>query len=301
MYNVIAFDNLAYSASVYNLEAVRDLPNFKLVVGDLTDIGNVKDCLLEQKIDTVFHFAAKTHVDASFKDSLGFLNTNVVGTHNLIECATLVGVGRFIHTSTDEVYGEVMDSDPDPLETAILAPTNPYAASKAAAEMILHSYFKSFKLPIIIVRSNNVYGPHQYPEKIIPKFACLLSQQKRLPLQGNGKNTRRYLYAADACDAFDTILHKGIIGQVYNIPSADEISNLSLCSQMLGLFNTPDGNQDSLDTHVYYVTDRPFNDYRYAVNGDKLKQLGWKQKVSWDEGLRTTIDWYREFGHTFWT
>ena len=269
------------------------------------------------------HFAAQSHVDLSFGNSYGFTYTNVYGTHVLLESAKKVGIGRFIHISTDEVYGEVREGGDDLLESSILAPTNPYAASKAAAEMLVQSYQKSFKLPVIIARSNNVYGPHQFPEsmstyghhlqgpqglellltssaEIISKFTCLLQRGRPVVLHGDGSPTRRYLYAGDAADAFDTILHKGHIGQIYNIGSADEISNLTLCGKILAALEIPHSTPTEFRRWVKYTHDRPFNDCRYAVDDTKLRDLGWEQRTGFDEGLRRTVKWYAEFGEVWW-
>jgi len=163
--------------------------------------------------------------------------------------------------------------------------------------MYVNAYAKSFKLPVIIVRSNNVYGPHQFPEKVIPKFSCLLSAGLNLMLHGNGQNTRRYLYAGNAADAFDTILHKGKIGEIYNVDSSDEISNRDLAFKLLDIFGVPVQEQRS---RIQFTRDRPFNDKRYAVNGDKLRNLGWVQRTDFEEGIRTTVDWYKKFGHGWW-
>ncbi|KAK4172232.1 putative rhamnose biosynthetic enzyme [Triangularia setosa] len=299
-YNIVSFDKLDYCSSLNNTRVLNDRRNFTFHQGDITNPSEVLGCLERYSIDTIFHFAAQSHVDLSFGNSYGFTHTNVYGTHVLLESAKKVGIKRFIHISTDEVYGEVKDDDDDLLETSILAPTNPYAASKAAAEMLVHSYQKSFKLPVIIVRSNNVYGPHQYPEKIIPKFACLLNRGKPVVLHGDGSPTRRYLFAGDAADAFDTILHKGQLGQIYNVGSYDEISNLSLCGKLLDEMDIPHGTPEEFTRWVKYTHDRPFNDHRYAVDGTKLRQLGWDQKTSFAEGLRITVDWYRRFGEHWW-
>lgn len=215
----------------------------------------------------------------------------------MLECAVKAQVKRFIHVSTDEVMGEVDFNDPDLLENSVLAPTNPYSASKAAAEMYVNAYAKSFKLPVIIVRSNNVYGPHQFPEKVIPKFSCLIHAGLPLILHGNGRNTRRYLYAGDSADAFDTILHRGTIGEIYNVDSSDEVSNRALAHKLLDLFNVPEAEHTE---HIQMTRDRPFNDKRYAVNGDKLRGLGWVQQTQFEQGIRTTVDWYRKFGTTWW-
>ncbi|ESA43367.1 hypothetical protein GE21DRAFT_4727 [Neurospora crassa] len=322
-YNVVSFDKLDYCASLNNTRVLEHEPNFSFYRGDITNPSEVMDCLERYNIDTIFHFAAQSHVDLSFGNPFGFTHTNVYGTHVLLESARKAGIKRFIHVSTDEVYGEVKDDEDDLLETSILAPTNPYAASKAAAEMLVNSYKKSFKLPIIIVRSNNVYGPHQYPEKIIPKFTCLLARGEPVVLHGDGSPTRRYLFAGDAADAFDTILHRGQLGEIYNVGSYDEISNLSLCHKLLTEMeiipcrsptSSPPCNyttsppsssplgaeQEEIHRWVKYTHDRPFNDHRYAVDGTKLRKLGWEPKTTFEEGLRITVDWYRRFGERWW-
>ncbi|KAK3313831.1 dTDP-glucose 4,6-dehydratase [Apodospora peruviana] len=299
-YNIVSFDKLDYCSSLNNTRVLNDKRNFTFYQGDITHPSEVVDCLERHNIDTIFHFAAQSHVDLSFGNSYGFTHTNVYGTHVLLESAKKVAIKRFIHISTDEVYGEVKDDEDDLLETSILAPTNPYAASKAAAEMLVHSYQKSFKLPVIIVRSNNVYGPHQFPEKIIPKFISLLNRKQPVVLHGDGTPTRRYLFAGDAADAFDTILHRGQMGQVYNVGSYDEISNLRLCSLLLDQMNLPHSTPEEFSRWVKYTHDRPFNDHRYAVDGTKLRQLGWEQKTSFADGLRITAEWYRLFGERWW-
>ncbi|CAG8977401.1 hypothetical protein HYALB_00007031 [Hymenoscyphus albidus] len=299
-YNIVSFDKLDYCASLNNTRALNDKRNFTFYHGDITNPSEVMDCLERHKIDTIFHFAAQSHVDLSFGNSYAFTHTNVYGTHVILESAKKVGIKKFIHISTDEVYGEVKDDADDLLETSILAPTNPYAASKAAAEMLVHSYQKSFKLPVIIVRSNNVYGPHQFPEKIIPKFSLLLHRRQPVVLHGDGTPTRRYLFAGDAADAFDTILHKGQMDQIYNVGSYDEISNLTLCSKLLTYLEIPHSTQEELHKWVKHTIDRPFNDHRYAVDGTKLRQLGWEQKTSFSEGMAITVDWYKRFGEKWW-
>ncbi|KAM3559731.1 hypothetical protein MY1884_003302 [Beauveria asiatica] len=308
-YNIICFDKMDYCSSENNTAILADRPNFATYVGDLTHPDEVLDCLEKYNIDTVMHFAAQSHVDLSFGNSYSFTQTNVFGTHVLLECAKKVGIRRFIHVSTDEVYGEVKHDEDDVHEASILAPTNPYSASKAAAEMMVQSYQASFKLPCIIVRSNNVYGPHQYPEKIISKFACLLNRRQPVVLHGDGSPTRRYLYAGDAVDAFDTILHSGQTGEIYNVGSSSEVSNIALCAKLLSVTGMVDGTdadpaaimrQHAFRTWVKYTYDRPFNDCRYAVDGSKLRRLGWSQQTNLDTGLRITVDWYRRFGEAWW-
>ncbi|KAG5982942.1 hypothetical protein E4U55_001078 [Claviceps digitariae] len=299
-YNIVSFDKLDYCSSLHNTRVLDERRNFAFYRGDLTNPTEVLDCMERHAIDTVLHFAAQSHVDLSFGNSYSFTHANVYGTHVLLESAKKVQIRRFIHVSTDEVYGEVKEDDDDLAETSILSPTNPYAASKAAAEMLVQSYNKSFKLPTIIVRSNNVYGPHQYPEKIIPKFTCLLNRARPVVLHGDGSPTRRYLYAGDAADAFDTILHKGQIGHIYNVGSCDEISNLDLCAKLLDTMGIEQASPTSARKWIKYTHDRPFNDRRYAVDGTKLRMLGWKQKTNLQDGLKTTVDWYCKYGESWW-
>ncbi|KXT15014.1 hypothetical protein AC579_7773 [Pseudocercospora musae] len=289
-YNVVCFDKLDYCSSLNNARMLEGRPNFKFFHGELTKPSDVLRCLRKYNVDTIFHLAAQSHVDLSFGNSYSFTVNNVVGTHVLLETAVAVKtVKRFYHISTDEVYGEVAMDAADLTEHSILAPTNPYAASKAAAEMYVRAYVQSFQLPVVMIRLNNVYGPHQKVE-VIPKFINLLQRGKPLWIHGDGQNTRRYLYAGDAADAFDTILHKGEIGQIYNVDSRDEISNLGLADRLLRRF----GVSDKQNT-IQHTRDRPFNDMRYAVDGTKLRKLGWSQKVSFEEGLTNTVAWYGKF------
>lgn len=296
-YLIVVYDKLDYCASLNNLASIQDFPNFIFEKGDISDADRVHQVLKEHNIDTIMHFAAQSHVDLSFGNSFSFTKNNVVGTHVLLECAKSVNIKLFLHVSTDEVYGEVNPSDPDLLETAILCPTNPYAASKAAAEMLVNAYSKSFKMPVMIVRSNNVYGPHQFPEKVIPKFVSLLERGSKMILHGDGSPTRKYLFGSDAAEAFDTIFHKGSIGEIYNIGSYDEIRNKDLCYLLLEHFGIP---TKDFSQWVEFGKDRPFNDMRYAVDCSKLSNLGWKQRTPFSQGLKITVDWYRKFGDNWW-
>ncbi|RMY85657.1 hypothetical protein D0861_06324 [Hortaea werneckii] len=271
-YNVVSFDKLDYCSSLNNSRMLEGRANFHFFHGDVTSDKDVLRCLRKYDIDTVFHLAAHTHVDLSFGNSYNFTKTNVLGTHILLESAIAVGtIKRFYH-----VYGEVEKDAADLTEQSSLWPTNPYAASKAAAEDYVTAYVKSFRLPAVIVRLNNVYGPHQ--------------RKRPLWIHGDGQHTRRYLFAGDAADAFDTILHRGETGQIYNVDSRDEISNLDLAGKLLAAFHVKD-----TAGCIEHTRDRPFNDRRYAVDGTKLRQLGWKQSVSFEEGLAMTVDWYKEF------
>ncbi|KAF1949080.1 NAD(P)-binding protein [Byssothecium circinans] len=299
-YNVISYDKLDGCASLNNTRILDGRPNFIFEQGDIKNKSDVKKVLRKHRIDTIFHFAAQSHVDLSFGNSYDFTMTNVFGTHVLLESSREHGITRFIHISTDEVYGDVPLGAADLNETSLLAPSNPYSASKAAAEMMVHAYRKCFKLPLITVRSNNVYGPHQFPEKIIPKFIMLLQQQSRLLVHGDGFPTRRYVYAGDIVDAIDTIFHKGSIGEIYNIASRDEISNMEICHKLLDIFGLPNETREEMEQWIEHTEDRPFNDQRYATDGAKLAALGWEQRTEFDDGLRTTVDWYKRFGKDWW-
>ncbi|KAI5478717.1 Trifunctional UDP-glucose 4,6-dehydratase/UDP-4-keto-6-deoxy-D-glucose 3,5-epimerase/UDP-4-keto-L-rhamnose-reductase RHM3 [Pseudohyphozyma bogoriensis] len=299
-YNIVVFDKLDYCATLNNLAPVSSYKNFTFHHGDITSPESITAALGKYEIDTVMHFAAQSHVDLSFGNSYTFTYANVFGTHVLLEAAKAHNIKLFIHVSTDEVYGEVPHDAADLLETAILSPTNPYAASKAAAEMLVNAYYKSFKLPVIIVRSNNVYGPHQYPEKIIPKFSTLLHRGQKLIIHGDGTPTRRYLYGGDAADAFDFVLAKGEVGQIYNVGSEAEIMNIDLCKLLLKEFGKEPKTDKELNEEIVFVRDRPFNDHRYAVDGSKLKSLGWTQNTPFATGLSETVKWYREWSESWW-
>ncbi|AEO58698.1 dTDP-D-glucose 4,6-dehydratase-like protein [Thermothelomyces thermophilus ATCC 42464] len=296
-YNVVCFDMQNYVSSTANVSCLGDFPNFTFVKGDITWQSAVDRVLAEHDIDCIMHFAAHSHVQNSFHDPASFTLNNVVGTQVLLDSARRHGrVRRFIHVSTDEVYGDIADECAD--ENKQFLPTNPYSASKAAAEMYVYAYYKSFGIPVVIVRSNNVFGPGQYPEKIIPRFFTLLSKGQPLTIQGSGLNKRRYLYGADAADGFDTILHKGVVGEAYNVESESGVTNIEVAVRMLGLFGyTPHAD---FSTRLSWIPDRPFNDHDYRVDGTKLRRLGWRQKVSFEDGLAATVDWYRRNLKVWW-
>jgi len=238
-------------------------------------------------LQQIIHFAASTHVDNSFGNSLEFTRNNVLGTHILLEAARVYGrIRRFIHVSTDEVYGETAtDAVTGKTERDVLMPTNPYAASKAGAEMLVNAYKISFGLPIIITRSNNVYGPHQYPEKVIPKFTLMASKGKALPIHGDGSQRRSFVFVGDVARAFDVILHKGHDGQTYNISGSKEITVNETADMILGLLGTTKGMSTT------NVKDRLFNDCRYFIDDSNLRALGWEPEVDFEEGMDITVKW----------
>jgi len=296
-YKVVVYDKLDYCACLENLCDIRDLPNFKFVKGDISCTDLVNFVFKEEKIDTVMHFAAQTHVDNSFGNSFTFTQSNIFGTHVLLESAKNCDtIKRFLHVSTDEVYGEGEDFDAKPMdEEHILEPTNPYAATKAGAEFLVKSYHRSFKLPCIITRGNNVYGPHQFPEKLIPKFTNQLLRDRPVTLHGDGSNTRNFLFVEDVARAFDVILHKGEIGKIYNIGGANEISNKDVAKTLIKLM----GKADREEALMTFVPDRKFNDLRYTINSGKLHELGWKEQVTWEEGLAKTVEWYTKYSNRY--
>lgn len=296
-YRIVNLDRLDYCASLNNNSAVANLKNYRFVKGNILSLDLVAHILKEHKIDTVMHFAAHTHVDNSFGNSCEFTKSNVLGTHTLLEAAKNSGtVRRFIHVSTDEVYGEVVNESPA-VEERMLAPTNPYAASKAAAEFIVRAYATSFGFPVIITRGNNVFGPRQYPEKLIPKFILRLLRGESCCIHGDGGHTRNFLFVEDVARAFDMVLHHGVEGSTYNIGTDFEISNLMVARHLLKFFGLEDEEQEKIN----FVQDRAFNDRRYAINSNRLDALGWKQKISWEEGLQRTVEWYRKTDvQTYW-
>lgn len=292
-YNVVVYDRLDYCSCLENLTEIKDLPNYKFIKGDIATADLVSYVLREEKIDTIMHFAAQTHVDNSFGNSFAFTHSNIYGTHVLLESAKGCDtIKRFVHVSTDEVYGEGTDFETDPMsEEHVLEPTNPYAATKAGAEFLVKSYYRSFKLPCLITRGNNVYGPHQFPEKLIPKLTNQLMQKKQLTMHGDGSNTRNFLYVTDVANAFDVIMHKGIPGQVYNIGGKNELPNIEVAKQLLKIF----GLDKEEDKWITYVPDRNFNDLRYTITSKKLHDLGWVEEMGWEEGLKITVEWYKKY------
>lgn len=294
---MVVYDKVGYCSNTKNFDEVKDQDNFSFVKGDLTDLNLLNHVLEQYEIDTVLHFAAETHVDNSFGQSTAFTTSNVLGTHCLLEAAKgrMPFIRRFIHVSTDEVYGEGTITGERSEVDDKLAPTNPYAASKAAAEFMVKSYRTSFNLPTIITRGNNVYGPKQYPEKLIPKIISRLSRGQPFPLHGDGTNRRSFLYVQDVAEAFDVILTKGSLGSVYNIGSDYEFTNKEVLVSMLELF----GLGKEHDKYIRYVRDRAFNDFRYHINTKGLNDLGWKQKTDFATGLKMTKDWYMSRDH-YW-
>lgn len=270
--------------------------NYYFVKANVQDSDLLLGLLETHKIDTVVHFAAQSHVDTSFTDPISYTKDNVLGTHSLLEaCRSYKEIKRFVHISTDEVYGE--NTGAVFTEASLLKPTNPYAATKASAEMLVHSYVHSYGLPAVIIRSNNVYGPGQYPEKVIPKFIFQLLDGQKLTIQGSGHQLRSFLYVEDAVDAVLCVMFQGFLGEVYNISSHDELSIRDLAKTLLAQLR-PD---QTLEDSISFIDDRNFNDKRYWIESRPLAALGWTQKVRFEQGLKETIDWYKAVDRkTYW-
>jgi dTDP-glucose 4,6-dehydratase len=269
----VNIDKLDYCSNIHNVNSGVA----KFIQHNLCNVGILENIVKEYKFDYVFHFAAQSHVDNSFTSPLGFTLDNTYGTHTLIEvCRRHIPNVEFIHFSTDEVYGESKTDEPFTEDTGVLRPTNPYSASKAAAEMIVRSYIESFDMNIKIIRCNNVYGPNQYPEKLIPKFIRLLKEDKKCTIHGiNSANVRRaFMHVHDVVDAVEVVWKSGKPGEVYNIASDDELSVMDVTKLIIKTLK----NTEEYDEWIEYVEDRPFNDRRYHICAKKLKELGWSQK-----------------------
>ena len=284
-------DKLDYCSREDNVYLTK---SYKFYKCDINNIEFVLHILKENNIDTIIHFAAQSHVDNSFGNSLSFSQDNVLGTHSLLECVRKYGkIERFIHISTDEVYGEVEKEHTGCTETSLLNPTNPYAATKAAAEFIVRSYYYSYKLPVIIVRGNNVYGPRQYPEKLIPRFITNLLDNKKCTIHGRGDSIRNFIFAKDFARGVVTILQKGEIFNIYNIGTSNEFSVMEITNILVKRLK-PD---DNVDDWIVYVEDRLFNDKRYCIDNSNLRELGWEEQTKFMDGLEETIEWYTARAH----
>jgi dTDP-glucose 4,6-dehydratase len=294
---IVNADALYYCADVNNVaEHIRSDSRYVFVKCNLRNKDEVDSVFSVFDVTHVLHFAAQSHVQTSFTDALEYTMDNVLGTHNLLESARLncPRLKKFIHVSTDEVYGEsmILGDDVKKTEQSILCPTNPYAATKAAAEFIAQSYYHSFRMPIIITRGNNVYGPGQYPEKVIPRFIHQLRENQPVTIQGDGSCLRAFLHVSDAASAFMTILESGGVGEIYNI-GCDEGMEYSIMDIALLLirsikhFNLDD---DSVSAWIQYIEDRPFNDMRYYISNSKLKALGWRIHVNFEDGIRDLLN-----------
>lgn len=290
--NIYNIDKLDYCSREKNVIFKK---NYKFIKGNINQSDLINYILNEYHIDTIIHLAAQSHVDNSFGNSIEFTKDNILGTHNLLECCRIYNkIKKFIHISTDEVYGEV-DDESTCCEKSLLNPTNPYAATKAGAEFLVKSYYKSFKLPVIITRGNNVFGPRQFPEKLIPKFILALSNNEKCTIHGQGLSRRNFIYVDDVSNAIDIILCHGKVNEIYNIGTKNEYSVIDVTKNLMSKMLPNSNVNDIFNSLITYVEDRNFNDYRYSISSEKLRTLGWKENVSFTDGLDKTIKWYLEF------
>ncbi len=284
-YKIVVFDKLTYAGNLDNLLTVKDAPNYAFVQGDIADAEGVRSTLDTFKIDTIVNFAAESHVDRSILDPDAFIRTDVYGVYTLLEQGRLHGVGRFLQVSTDEVYGDVYEGFS--LENDSFLPNSPYAATKAGGELMVRSYHVTYGMDTVITRGSNTYGVYHYPEKLIPLFITEALDDQPLPVYGDGMQIRDWLYVDDHARGVDTVLHHGVSGEAYNIAGEDLHHNIDVVRLLLQELGKP-------ETLIKYVPDRPGHDRRYAMNADKAKALGWARQMTFEEGLKQTVAWYKE-------
>jgi dTDP-glucose 4,6-dehydratase len=286
-YAFVNYDKLTYAGNLANLDSVAHDPNYSFVKGDICNIAAVEAAMAG--CEAVVHFAAESHVDRSIYEPAATIETNVTGTFVLLQVARKLRVDRFVHISTDEVYGDIrrgaFADEHSPVE-----PSSPYSASKASSDLLVHSYVRTYGFPGLITRSSNNYGPYQFPEKFLPLMITNALDDKPLPIYGDGKQQRDWLHVEDNCRGILAVLERGRIGEVYNIGGLDIVENLTMAQRLLRAMGKP-------ETLLSYVKDRPGHDRRYALKCDKMERdLGWKPAISLDEGLRRTIVWYKAAG-----
>ena len=282
-YKVINIDALTYAGNIENLADVEKNPNYQFVQGNICDQKLIKD--LVSQVDMVVNFAAESHVDRSITGPEIFIETNVQGTLNLLQASKEFKVDRYLQVSTDEVYGTLGKTGYF-YETTPIQPNSPYSASKASADLLVRAYFETYKMPVLTTRCSNNYGPYQYPEKLIPFFIAQLLKGEKVPVYGDGLNVRDWLYVYDHCSAIDTVLHKGQVGEVYNIGGHNEKTNMEITQIILAAMGKDESS-------IRYVEDRLGHDKRYAIDNEKIQtQLGWEPSLTFEEGIKLTIDWY---------
>jgi dTDP-glucose 4,6-dehydratase len=281
--NIINLDAMAYAGNPANLKDIEDNPRYHFVKGNICNKEDVEKAIKDCNV--IFNFAAETHVDRSIIEAGVFVKTDVLGTYTLLEAARKHDIEKFIQISTDEVYGSIEKGSFK--EDDVLDPSSPYSASKAGADLLVKAYYKTYGLPVLITRSSNNFGPYQYPEKLIPLFITNALQNKYLPIYGDGENVRDWLHVLDNCSAIDTVFQKGTFGEIYNVASGNEKTNLEITHLILVELNKP-------DRLIQFVKDRHGHDRRYSLDFTKIKKLGWKPNYSFESGMVSTINWYRE-------
>lgn len=289
-YKVVNLDKLTYASNISNLDNIANNKNYKFVKGDICDKNLIDDLFESEKFDIVVNFAAESHVDRSISNPDIFIKTNVLGTQILLDASLKYNVSRFHQVSTDEVYGDLPLDREDLLftEENNLNPSSPYSASKASADLLVKSYYKTFNLPVTISRCSNNYGKFQYEEKLIPLMIKNAINNKNLHVYGNGLNVRDWLHVYDHCSAIDLIIHKGKIGEIYNVGGKNEKSNIEIVKLILKIL-------DKSDDLISYVEDRKGHDLRYAIDASKIKlELNWNPKYRFEDGINETVNWYRK-------
>lgn len=289
-YKVVNIDKLTYAANLKNLDEVKTNPNYKFIKGDIADENFIKNIFEKEKFDIVINFAAESHVDNSILDPKIFMITNIIGTQVLLDACKKYKVGRFHQVSTDEVYGDLELGNKELLftENSHINPSSPYSASKASADLLVKSYYRTYNLPVTISRCSNNYGPHQFKEKLIPIIIDKAIKNNKIPLYGNGLNIRDWIHVYDHCSAIDKIIHNGKIGEIYNVGARNEMSNIDIVELILKELNKP-------QALIEYVKDRPGHDLRYAIDSSKIeKELNWKSEYDFKTGIVETIKWYLE-------
>lgn len=283
-YKIINLDLLTYAGNLENLSDIETNPRYKFIKGDITD-SHLIDEIVGRGVEYIINFAAESHVDRSIEDPGVFVKTNIMGTQVLLDAAKKYQIEKYMQVSTDEVYGTLGASGYFTEETP-LAPNSPYSASKASADMLVRAYHETFKLPVNITRCSNNYGPYQFPEKLIPLMIANALEDKELPVYGDGLQIRDWLHVQDHCSAIDTVLHKGKIGEVYNIGGNNEKANIEIVKLILKQLSKP-------ETLIKYVKDRPGHDRRYAIDNTKITtELGWCPSYTFEQGIEETIGWY---------
>lgn len=282
-YKITIVDKLTYAADLKRIAEVKG--EFSFYKADICDKAKVQNIFKKENPDAVVNFAAETHVDRSIVDATAFMKTNCIGTQVLLDISRKLGVKRFVHISTDEVYGEIRKGSFK--EGSPLRPNSPYAASKAAADLLIGSYIRTFGFPAIIIRPSNNYGPWQYPEKFIPVIIYKALKEEKIPVYAEGLNMREWLYVSDSARAIMLVLEKGKIGEVYNIGSGYEEKNINVVKKILKILNKP-------PFLIKFVKDRLGHDFRYSLDSSKIRKLGWRPRVDFERGIRETLNWYRE-------
>lgn len=280
-YSIVNFDKLTYAGNQDNLTDIADSHNYEFIHGDICSVNEVAHAM--DGCDAVVNFAAESHVDRSIVSSAEFVRTNVQGTQTLLDVAKQYSVSRFLHISTDEVYGSIEKGSFT--EKDALRPNSPYSASKAGADLLCRAYYKTHDMPIIITRSSNNFGPYQFPEKLIPVLIERAKKDLSLPIYGDGLNVRDWIYVEDNCAGIDTVLHKGIVGQVYNLGAGNEVANIDITKMILDILGKP-------HSLISYVEDRPGHDRRYSISIDKVAKLGWQPQDDFAAALERTVRWY---------